>query len=341
MTDQHPTAEGLMRGILADPSDPLPRLVFADWLDDTGIPHNAAWAKYLRLAVDLVHLPLTAPRRLYLQSELDRVSTELVAELTYKAEQFIQYADSIRQLLPLERLTLKLDTVSVPQAVIDFVPHAVALEHSALPLTLADDCLTVALANPADTCVTESLERAVGRRVRAVRASAESLPEAIERHYADRGAEPLNFTAFVANLESSERADEPLRREAESGPVVRFISMMLADAIAQAAEEVTLERHGPRVEVRFLHAGERKLWGGLSERNHLPLVARIQLLAGLNLGRVECEQIGSLPHVAKGRLYYLGLRVQPARQGPRAILSVPKVAPADETSGTDEGPAAA
>ena len=42
-------SDGLVRRILADPGDALTRLVFADWLEESGDPDHEAWAVYIRL----------------------------------------------------------------------------------------------------------------------------------------------------------------------------------------------------------------------------------------------------------------------------------------------------
>ena len=48
MPRTHVSADAFVRRIIADPADPLPRLVFADWLEESGDPADAAWAHYLR-----------------------------------------------------------------------------------------------------------------------------------------------------------------------------------------------------------------------------------------------------------------------------------------------------
>ena len=317
MMESTPTAEALVRAILADPADPLPRLVFADWLDDTDSPPNHAWAKYLRLAVDLVHLPLTPPRRAYLEAEQQRAAADVRAGLTVKAEQFLQHTAAFRQLLPLRCLTLNLDTVTVPPGILDALPSELAREHSALPLVAGPDAFVVAADGAVVDVAGEPLALALGRRVEVVRAAPAGLLEAIDRNYA-----AAEFAACVLPLAAPRPADPtPLEREADSGPVARVVATVLADAAAESAHEVTVERQGPRVEVRLLVAGARTLWGGLPERLHLPVVARLQKLAGLNLGAVEVDQIGTLAHVHRGKLVHFGVRVQPARSGPRATLT--------------------
>lgn len=43
----------LLRTILENPADDAPRLVFADWLEETGEPANMAWAQFIRVQCDL------------------------------------------------------------------------------------------------------------------------------------------------------------------------------------------------------------------------------------------------------------------------------------------------
>src|SRR5262245_28593681 len=49
MTDR----QALLRAIIASPADDLPRLVYADWLDDTAEPANVARAEFIRLQCQL------------------------------------------------------------------------------------------------------------------------------------------------------------------------------------------------------------------------------------------------------------------------------------------------
>jgi uncharacterized protein (TIGR02996 family) len=48
----HPECRAFLASILDNPDDDTPRLVFADWLDETGDPDAAATAKDIRLEVD-------------------------------------------------------------------------------------------------------------------------------------------------------------------------------------------------------------------------------------------------------------------------------------------------
>ena len=71
MTD----GEGLLAAIIAEPDDDVPRLIYADWLDEQG---DATRAEFIRVQVELFRLPgaeqvgSTAPRVLKLRSRACR-----------------------------------------------------------------------------------------------------------------------------------------------------------------------------------------------------------------------------------------------------------------------------
>ena len=52
--------EHFLRAIIADPADDLPRLVYADWLDENNDP---ARAEFIRVQCELAGLPEDDPRR--------------------------------------------------------------------------------------------------------------------------------------------------------------------------------------------------------------------------------------------------------------------------------------
>ena len=55
--------DALLAAICAQPEEDVPRLAYADWLDETGDPANARYARYIRAAVRLARPSLSPPRR--------------------------------------------------------------------------------------------------------------------------------------------------------------------------------------------------------------------------------------------------------------------------------------
>src|SRR5262245_42746854 len=152
MPDTDPNADAFMRRILADPTDPVPRLVFADWLEETGTSSNIAWARYLRLADELATAPADDPRRPKLKAMLDRLAKSIRAKLTFRAETLTEFPDAMLQVLPPRNLIVNVDTVVLKPSVAELLPESIARERRTIPLgVLADRTPLLADVEPAES----------------------------------------------------------------------------------------------------------------------------------------------------------------------------------------------
>lgn len=72
--------DALLAAVCAAPDDDLPRLVYADWLDETGDPVNADRAAFIRLQLALEAPDLPADQRAAMQRETDELLRKREAE---------------------------------------------------------------------------------------------------------------------------------------------------------------------------------------------------------------------------------------------------------------------
>lgn len=79
--------DSLLSAVRSQPDDDLPRLVFADWLEESGHPAEAARAAFIRTQIDLAALPADSPEiaplrervlelRTHFQDEWDQLFAE-------------------------------------------------------------------------------------------------------------------------------------------------------------------------------------------------------------------------------------------------------------------------
>lgn len=102
----HPDADAFVRAFLRNPPDETQRLVFADWLDDTGEPHNAAWAGYIRAKAAAAREPFGSAAWQAWNDEAARFAADVRAELSLPAGVFVNYPDSLLRLLPGPNITV-------------------------------------------------------------------------------------------------------------------------------------------------------------------------------------------------------------------------------------------
>lgn len=194
----HPDADSFVRAYLDHPADATTRLVFADWLEETGVPHNAAWAAYIRLRDDADHHPADSPTRRELLRQADSFAPNIRAKLTMSAKRFVGYPKSLLQLLPAANICARLANFAVPRTIIEIVPESAARENVLIPLAARDRTLLIAAADPHDFGIARRLGFILSRDIVSVGAAREDVVAAIDREYGISQTESeIALNAFV------------------------------------------------------------------------------------------------------------------------------------------------
>lgn len=306
-----------LKAILADPADALTRLVFADWLEESGTRSNVAWAKYLRLAEQLAHLSPDDPSHAKKSHLLRRLGVLIQAKLRFKAEVFVAGPELLGRLLPPRCMLLDIDTVSVPAAVSDLAPESLAREYSIVPLAASDETLYVAAESLSEEAA-ETIGFILDRRIEWVPTPVESLQRAIDRAYdGHAGSEffdgPMTFTIPY---------QPPNRDDEAQTPAHRVVELFLTDADAEGVRDIVIRRAGPRVEVRFCRAGDYQIWGGFPLSLHATFVSHFRRLARLPIDGADAEQSGIFRYHVGQHLHDVALRIAAGVAGPEVHLTI-------------------
>lgn len=333
MTHTDPSADAFMRCILANPADPVPRLVFADWLEESGTSSNLAWARFLRLADELATAPADDSRRPKLADELERVGSLVRAKLTYRAEVFVAYPDAMRQVLPVQNMVLNLRTLSLPPQVAELIPGSVAYEHATLPLVKWDRTLAVAISDPTDWDWCRQLRWILNQDILAVEAPVEQLRPAIERHYGHPdnwevvASGPGDHTiAFASQTRLGQRAMyDPVA-------VARLVDSLLEGAIRQRAFALEIETRaddmfGSWAQVWHYVQGNRRAEDTFPTWLLPEVTARLRSMADI-IPVLQPVQTGVIPLLHRGQNYRLPVRITATPNGPHIHVTIPPT-PAD------------
>ncbi len=311
-------AAAFLKSILADPADPLPRLVFADWLEESGTRSNVAWSKFLRLSEEVARLPEDDPTHGKNSRLVARLGGMVQAKLRIKAEMFVGHAEHLRRLLPLRCLVLDLESVVIPREIVDEFPESLAREFGTLPLDFGPTTLHVAAESLSEEAA-DQIGFIVNRRVEWVAAAAGCIQEAIGRAYGETETESCDdLLTFTIPYTPTIRPDEAMT------PAHRIIELFLTDAADEEVRDIVVRRAGPRVEVRFYRAGERDydVWGGFPLSTHTPIVNHFRRLARLPNAGPNAEQSGIFRYHIGPHFHDVAMRIQPGISGPQVHLTI-------------------
>jgi uncharacterized protein (TIGR02996 family) len=240
----HPDADAFIRAILHDPADATLRLVFADWLEETGTLPNRAWAYYLRLWVEAERLAVGSRQRQLLELEAATHVPYITAQPAVPPDVLIRHHRSLVALLPVSHFTAMLADFEIPRNAVELVPESVARENFVLPLDLKGQLLVVATADPQDYDTVQKLNFILNRDIVAVRGEPDDILAAINRHYGQSETESVDSVQYIIPIEFDIRPGAKAGYGDEPNWVVQLVNSILRDARSRGAERVMVSPLG-------------------------------------------------------------------------------------------------
>jgi len=183
------------------------------------------------------------------------------------------------------------------------VSEEVARQNMAVPISLHDDGLHIAVAEPSDS-LRFLLSEKSGHPVRLLLAPMSDVTWAIDNNYRAIGAVAQLVQAFEVVEGSRRRAVETTSLEVVGGddaPVVQVVDRILTQAMRDRASDVHIEPSEEVVRIRF------RIDGALTEILVLPaamglgLISRIKIMAGMNIVERRRPQDGQLTTTVDGK----------------------------------------
>ena len=195
-----------------------------------------------------------------------------------------------------------------PEAVA-MVPHHVAEREAVLPLMQHEDLLVVLMADPLDKRLLDELRFMTQRRIVPVLAAPGTLAPAIARAYerqppaevaakrkADNHAAARDLALDLQTASDVSNEPEADVVSESDNTLVRLINSLIEEAIAQKASDIHIETEPSpkKVKVRFRLDGELVRYLEVESRFRYALVARIKIMAGMDISEHRKPQDGKL-----------------------------------------------
>ena len=213
-----------------------------------------------------------------------------------------------------------------PAHLLETVPAAWARRHGALPIARTPEGIDVAVAADAVShAALDDLAFSFAAPVRPIPTDAAALTEAITRAYAESRERPSAAVEAIdaADLaaikhELAERPD--LLDATDDAPVIRLVNALLADAIDAGASDLHVEPTDTATRLRVRVDGVLRTVLDAPRRHGPALVARIKVLARLDVAERRLPQDGRFGVRIGDRMVDVRVSVVPTAFGERAVL---------------------
>lgn len=190
-------------------------------------------------------------------------------------------------------------------------------ENRCLPLADTGKAVRIALADPFDAFVGQSLGFVFGRPIEVVLARPSDIDAAIDRLYAD----PSNDAAAPgASIDDDDL--ERLKDLVSDAPVIRAVNRLIAEASDARASDIHIEPADDRLCVRYRIDGMLRERDPLPAAMRAPLVSRIKVMAGLNIAERRLPQDGRMRIAVRGHEIDLRVATVPSIAGESVVMRI-------------------
>ena len=204
-----------------------------------------------------------------------------------------------------------LETIDIPPAVIQLIPEALSRERKVVPVSLTGRMLTVAMANPLDLELVDTLRFTTSLQIEVVLASDRQIAATIEKHF---GLSESKIDAMIGEMTtdiSVRTADET--EEKDDALIVKFVQQIIQNADNNRASDIHIEPMQEHLRIRYRIDGVCVTMDPAPKRLQGPVIQRLKIMAGMAIeekrkpldGRIQLKlkekridlRVSSLPSV--------------------------------------------
>src|SRR6201981_1240354 len=215
----------------------------------------------------------------------------------------------------------------IPPTILKLIPSGLARLHRALPIGLSGNTLRVALADPLDPRAAEDLRFALGKDLDVVVAPTEQIENRIKEYY---GSDTTSMEEVLKQLgEAGEmlqiRGDESaaaVEAEANATPIIRFVDLILYQAIQDRASDLHFEPFENEFKIRYRVDGALYEISPPPRHLALPVISRVKVMANMNIAERRVPQDGRIQKNIAGRHVDLRVSTLPTQFGESVVLRV-------------------
>ncbi|HEY1662283.1 MAG TPA: ATPase, T2SS/T4P/T4SS family [Verrucomicrobiae bacterium] len=215
---------------------------------------------------------------------------------------------------------------------LQLVPANIARMYHCLPVGVNDGTVQIALVDPLDPAKPDEIHFAIKRDVQIVVADPEEIDKAIERHYGQDDSAG-SFSDILKEIDADKniakevveaadidvKATEALANEV---PIVKFVSLVLQQAIQDRASDIHFEPFETEFRIRYRVDGALYEMAPPPKHLALPVISRLKVMANLNISERRLPQDGRISMNILNRQVDLRMSTLPTQFGESVVLRV-------------------
>ncbi|MEJ3404476.1 ATPase, T2SS/T4P/T4SS family [Rathayibacter sp. YIM 133350] len=211
----------------------------------------------------------------------------------------------------------------VDHAAVSLVSAATCRRYNLLPIALAPGRIVVAMVNPGDVFAIDDVRQASGLQVVSVVAERGDLLAAIARyHRADDELSDLTSTLEEENAAQATDAFSVGDNVEDDAPIVRFVNLLVSQAIEDHASDIHIEPGESSVGVRYRIDGVLHQMQSAPKSIQNGVISRLKIMSDIDIAERRKPQDGRMSVNSGGRKIDLRVATLPTVWGEKVVMRI-------------------
>jgi general secretion pathway protein E len=211
----------------------------------------------------------------------------------------------------------KIDIDAIPLELASRLPITYAKQHKILPISEDETTVYCVVADPFDTVAIDDVRALIGKPVEIAVAGGEVVLNAINRVWEKKDDGGGNLHGDQAHEEDNlvDIIDSD-----DDAPIIAWVNGLFAQAVRERASDIHIEPEERDVVVRYRIDGELYVAKRASKQFMAPIVARVKIMAALNIAEKRLPQDGRITLKIAGKNVDIRVSTVPTSRGFERIV---------------------
>ena len=206
------------------------------------------------------------------------------------------------------------------------ISEAFLKEKTIFPIQIKDDTLTIAVFDPFDLHTIENLKISLGKNIKILLSTEETIVEAIETYY---GSGESTMGRMVESIKDDENSftdtdldTEHIRDMASEAPVIKLVNHIISKATEMGASDIHLEPFAEDLILRYRIDGILHNFEAPPKKLNSALCTRIKIMAKLDISERRLPQDGRIKLKVHGKDIDMRVSTLPTLYGESLVIRI-------------------
>jgi len=201
----------------------------------------------------------------------------------------------------------------------------IARKYKIIPLYLSEGGIHFLASDPFNSAIIDDLTFALNLEIHLIVCDPKYVEELLDEHYA-KDESTMGDLLSEVGLEDFDSLDETKENDltdaANETPIIRFVNLVMQQAIRAQASDIHFEPFEDEFKIRYRVDGALYEMSPPPKSLALPVISRIKVIADLNIAEHRIPQDGRIKMTIEGRAVDLRVSTLPTQFGESVVLRV-------------------